>query len=119
MKSRPIRSFMWRAMLYFSRSDRSSTPIFESSSGVRSASSSPALAIALTLSCCWVSSVISRVRAIRWVRSLAASKTGVTVTRRYRLPLIFMTVLAGPREATALVNGQGSGPWISASASTW
>ena len=73
---------MCRAMLNLSRSVRSSTPISESSSGVRSASSSPALWMALIF-CCWsVSSVISRVRAIRCVSPFLASKTGVTVTRR-------------------------------------
>ncbi len=82
MKSSPSRSFMWRAMLYLSRSVRSSTAISASSSGVRSASSSPASWMALTLSCCCVSSVVSRVRAIRWVSVFVASNTGVTVSRR-------------------------------------
>ena len=73
---------MCRPMLYLRRSVRSSTPISDSSSGVRSASSSPALWMAVIF-CCWsVSSVISRVRAIWWVRWPEPSKTGVAVTRR-------------------------------------
>ena len=67
---------MCRPMLYFRRSVRSSTPISASSSGVRSASSSPALWMAVIF-CCWrVSSVMSRVRAIWWVMARAVEDRG-------------------------------------------